>query len=174
MLPSLPYLAHYPEQIQQQIQHLIASNQLAAWLQSRYQGVHNIVSDAELRNYVLQIKQNYMKKSQPLSKVIFDNKLHIAHQALGLHTYVSRVQGNKLKNKNELRISTLFKGTPEAFLNMIVVHELAHLKEKHHNKAFYQLCEHMLPNYQQIEFEVRVYLTALELPNIQLNFGNRQ
>ena len=45
---------------------------------------------------------------------------------------------------------------------MIVVHELAHLKEKEHNKAFYQLCRHMQPNYHQLEFDVRVYLTHLE------------
>lgn len=46
---------------------------------------------------------------------------------------------------------------------MIVVHELAHLKEKGHNKAFYKLCEHMLPDYHQREFEMRLYLTQLEL-----------
>jgi predicted metal-dependent hydrolase len=45
---------------------------------------------------------------------------------------------------------------------MIVVHELAHLKVKDHNKAFYHLCLHMLPDYHQIEFDVRVYLTQLE------------
>ncbi len=45
---------------------------------------------------------------------------------LGTHTYVSRVQGNKLKGKNEIRIGSLFKKTPEPFLQMIVVHELAH------------------------------------------------
>jgi predicted metal-dependent hydrolase len=52
---------------------------------------------------------------------------------------------------------------PEAFLKMIVVHELAHLKEKEHNRAFYQLCEHMLPEYHQLEFDTRVYLTQLDL-----------
>ena len=81
---------------------------------------------------------------------------------MGLHSFVSRVQGGKLKSKNEIRISTLFKNVPLEFLNMIVVHELAHLKEKEHNKAFYQLCLHMLPDYHQIEFDVRVYLTHLE------------
>ena len=103
-----------------------------------------------------------MRKSAPLSKICFDKKIHVVNNALGLHTYVSRIQGAKLKSKNELRVSTLFKNTPEAFLNMIVVHELAHLKEKDHNKAFYQLCLHMLPDYHQIEFDVRVYLTQLE------------
>jgi len=32
-----------------------------------------------------------------------------------------------------------------AFLQMIVVHELAHLKVREHDKAFYKLCHHMAP-----------------------------
>ncbi|MEY2840399.1 MAG: hypothetical protein RJB60_2698, partial [Pseudomonadota bacterium] len=41
--------------------------------------------------------------------------------------------------------------------------ELAHLKEKDHGKAFYQLCTHMEPNYHQYEFDLRLYLVAREL-----------
>ena len=50
----------------------------------------------------------------------------------------------------------------DAFLRMIVVHELAHLKESEHNKAFYQLCQHMEPRYFQLEFDLRAYLTYLD------------
>ena len=82
--------------------------------------------------------------------------------ALGTHTTVSRVQGAKLKAKREIRIASLFKDAPPEFLNMIVVHELAHLRERDHDKAFYQLCTYMEPGYHQLEFEVRVYLTHLE------------
>ena len=46
---------------------------------------------------------------------------------------------------------------------MIAVHELAHLKEREHNKAFYQLCLHMEPNYHQLEFDLRLYLTQMEI-----------
>jgi len=76
---------------------------------------------------------------------------------------VSRVQGTKLKAKREIRIASLFKQTPPEFLKMIVVHELAHLKERDHDKAFYALCEHMEPAYHQIEFDLRMYLTQLDL-----------
>jgi len=93
---------------------------------------------------------------------VYDNHIHVINNALGLHTYISRVQGNKLKRKNEIRISTAFKQAPEPLLRMIVVHELAHLKEKEHNKDFYQLCLHMLPDYHQLEFDARLYLTLLE------------
>lgn len=162
MSTSLLYLSHYSVQIQQQIQSLLAKNQLGEWLRNKYPVVHSISNDNELREYALTLKNHYMKKTQPLSKVVYDSKIHIINQALGLHTYVSRIHGGKIKSKNEMRISSLFKQTPEPFLKMIVVHELAHLKEKEHNKAFYQLCQHMLPDYHQLEFEVRVYLTELD------------
>jgi hypothetical protein len=45
---------------------------------------------------------------------------------------------------------------------MIVVHELAHMKEREHDKAFYQLCMHMEPDYHQHEFDLRLYLTHLD------------
>ena len=162
MSKPLTYLSHYPQHLQDQIQQMQAQNQLGNWLRSRYPNVHSINNDKDLRDYAMDIKNHYMKKTQPLSKVVYDNKIHIVNHALGLHSYVSRVQGGKLKSKNELRVSDLFKHTPEPFLNMIVVHELAHLKEKDHNKVFYKLCNHMLPDYHQLEFEVRVYLTELE------------
>jgi predicted metal-dependent hydrolase len=159
---TLKYLSAYPPNLQQQIAKLLEQNRLQAYLLQKYPTVNKVPNDMALREYVMNLKNQYIKKSQPLSKVIFDKKIHVVNNALGLHTFVSRVQGGKLKSKNEIRISTLFKQAPIEFLNMIVVHELAHLKEKEHNKAFYQLCLHMLPDYHQIEFDVRVYLTHLE------------
>jgi predicted metal-dependent hydrolase len=76
---------------------------------------------------------------------------------------VPRVQGGKIKSKREIRVASLFKDAPPEFLKMIVVHELAHLKEREHDKAFYQLCTHMAPDYHQLEFDLRLYLTQLEL-----------
>jgi predicted metal-dependent hydrolase len=72
------------------------------------------------------------------------------------------VQGGKLKAKHEIRVATLFKTAPAEFLKMIAVHELAHLKEKDHNRAFYNLCLHMEPQYHQYEFDLRLYLTHLD------------
>ncbi|HEY7774711.1 MAG TPA: YgjP-like metallopeptidase domain-containing protein [Marinagarivorans sp.] len=161
-MPIHKYLANYPPAIIEQAQALIDKNRLADVLLSRYPSTHNIANDNELRQYVVAIKNRHMQKSVPLSKVIYDSKIHVIHNALGLHSYVSRVQGGKLKSKNEIRIGTVFKKAPEDFLKMIVVHELAHLKEKAHNKAFYRLCNHMLPNYHQLEFDMRLYLIQLE------------
>ena len=99
-----------------------------------------------------------MRNAPQLDKVNYDNRLTIDHHALGLNTAISRVQGGKLKAKKEIKISSFFKAAPTEFLRMIVVHELAHLKEHNHDKAFYQLCQYMEPNYHQFEFDCRVYL----------------
>jgi len=157
------YLSNYPTSIITQVESLISTGQLANYLLGKYPNAHNIANDSDLRDYVADLKNQHMKKSQPLSKVIYDSKLHVVHNALGLHSYVARVQGGKLKTKNELRVSAVFKKVPGEFLNMIVVHELAHLKEKQHNKAFYRLCLHMLPEYHQLELDMRIYLIQLEI-----------
>jgi predicted metal-dependent hydrolase len=163
MNSPLKYLSAYPERVTDKISLMLEQNTLKQFLLNKHPKPHNIYNDKALREYVMDIKNQYLKKSNPLSQIKYDDKIHVINNALGLHTYVSRVQGNKLKSKNELRVGSLFKVAPEAFLNMIVVHELAHLKEKDHNKQFYKLCEHMLPDYHQLEFELRVYLTQIEL-----------
>ncbi|QLG87107.1 M48 family metallopeptidase [Chitinibacter bivalviorum] len=160
---SLKYIAHYPAQLVAQVQSLIEKNQLAPMLAKKYPERHSIQTDKALYEYVSEIKSDYFRNTAAISKVGFDSKISVINHALGLHTQISRVQGGKLKSKNEIRIATLFKNTPPEFLKMIVVHELAHLKEKEHNKAFYQLCQHMEPNYLQYEFDLRLHLTVQEL-----------
>lgn len=157
------FLAGYGDAIKAQVTELIHSNKLKSYLNARYSEMHQIKSDGELRQFVLDYKNQYLKKSSPVSKIVYENKLHVIKNALGTHSYVKRVQGNKIKSKNEIRVSSIFKTAPMAFLKMIVVHELAHIKEKEHNKSFYNLCCHMLPEYHQLEFDCRLYLIYLEL-----------
>ncbi|HEU0188017.1 MAG TPA: YgjP-like metallopeptidase domain-containing protein [Gallionellaceae bacterium] len=158
----MKYLASYPLELQEQVQQLIDEQRLGAVLQQKYPGIHEIQSDGALYRYVQALKSAHMRTAAPLSKVIFDADMRVLDRTLGTHTVISRVQGQKLKAKNEMRISVLFKQVPEAFLRMIVVHELAHLREKLHNKAFYKLCLSMEPAYLQLEFDLRLYLTHLD------------
>jgi predicted metal-dependent hydrolase len=158
----LKYLSAYPEQLRLQAAQLLAEDRLGDLLQKRYPRAHDVRTDKALYGYVQDLKDEYLRNADPVSKVAFDNKIHVVQHALGLHTAISRVQGSKLKAKREIRIATVFRNAPEAFLRMIVVHELAHLKEKEHDKAFYKLCCWMEPQYHQYELDLRLYLTQLE------------
>ncbi len=163
MTPTLKYLSNYAPELKEQVQLMVDKKTLDQFLLSKYPTTHGIKNDAALREHVFSLKNKFLKKSAPLSKVVYDGKIHVINNALGLHKYVSRVQGGKIKSKNEIRIGTIFKNAPIEFLDMITVHELAHIKEKNHDKAFYQLCQHMLPNYHQLEFDMRLYLTQIDI-----------
>ncbi|WP_305844866.1 M48 metallopeptidase family protein [Photobacterium leiognathi] len=162
-MQQLKYLQGYPTHLTEQVQQLLDNDKLKDLLLKRYPTPHNIKTEKALYDYVIALKNEYLKKSAPISKVAYDNKINVINHALGLHTFISRVHGSKLKAKHEIRIASVFKTAPIEFLRMIVVHELAHLREKEHNKAFYALCQHMEPRYHQLEFDMRMYLTQLEL-----------
>ena len=162
MASDLPYLRAYPVALQEQARDLLEQWQLANVLLRKYPQPHSVRSDKALYDYVQELKTRYLRNAGTVNKVLFDNKIHVVRNALGLHTAVSRVQGSRLAAKHEIRIASMFKQAPDEFLRMIVVHELAHLREKNHGKAFYQLCSHMEPQYHQYEFDLRLYLTHME------------
>lgn len=142
---------------------LIEEEQLGAHLRARYPTPHELNTNKQLRGYTNLIKAAHLKTTERLSKVCFDDKLHLIHHALGTQTFISHAHGGQLKARRELRVSSLFKRSPEPLLRMIVVHELAHLREREHNAAFYRLCVHMEERYHQLEFDARLYLIHHEL-----------
>jgi len=161
-MDPLPYLAGYPADVQMRARELRDAGRLGDYLARRYPDPHGVRNDRQLYDYVQTLKDRHLRQSTPLHKAIYDGKLQVLKHALGTHTTVSRVQGGRLKASREIRIASVFRDAPAAFLETIVVHELAHLKESDHNRAFYNLCTHMAPDYHQLEFDLRLYLMHRE------------
>jgi predicted metal-dependent hydrolase len=166
--PHPNYLVGYPFALTEQIRQSIELVEFSSLLKSKYPIAHEVRTDKSLYDFVSGIKVQFLRNTGPLRLIEFDSKLQTLRNALGTQTTISRVQGGKLKSKCEIRVASIFKEMPEMFLRMIVVHELAHLKEREHNMAFYQLCRHMEPEYAQLEFELRAYLTYLDAGGIPL------
>jgi predicted metal-dependent hydrolase len=158
----MTYLNGYSEEIRSQVQRLQDAGKLGELLLKKYERAHDIRTDRALYQYVQDLKNAKLRNADPIDKVAFDSKIHVMKHALGTHTTISRVQGGKLKAKREIRVATLFKDVPIEFLKMITVHELAHVKEREHDKAFYQLCCHMEPDYHQFEFDLRLYMMHMQ------------
>ena len=165
MRPTPPpdYLAGYPAHLVEPVRQAIAGNRLGDILLKKYPQAHEVRTDKALYDYVLAIKAAHLRNAPQPSKVAFDGKLQTLRQALGTHTKIARVQGGKLKTKREIHVASIFRDMPPEFLRMIVAHEISHLKEPEHDKAFYALCCHMQADYHQREFDLRLYLTHLEL-----------
>jgi UTP pyrophosphatase len=161
--PCRAFLAGYPADLLDQVRAMLSEGSLGGWLAQRYPEAHTIRTDGALYDHAAALKSRFLRNAPALNKVAYDGRLQIDQRALGTLTAASRVQGGRLAAKRELRVAACFKQVPAAMLDMIVVHELAHLKEREHNKPFYALCDHMLPGYHQIEFDTRLWLTWQQL-----------
>jgi predicted metal-dependent hydrolase len=159
-MSPLPYLQGYPPELIAEAARLLDSGELGPRLEARYPERHEVHTSKELYVYVQELKARYMRTAPPLGKVLYDDKLHVLHNALGLHVTTTRAHGSKLKKRRELRVASRFKHAPAAFLRMIVVHELAHMKHSEHDRDFYKLCAYMEPSYHQLELDLRLYLTV--------------
>ncbi len=154
------YLGGFPAEFRKRAFELKDDGQLIPRLQAQYSLGHQVTNNGALYEFTMGLKRQFLKSSSPISKIRFSDKLNTLHRTLGLHTYVSRVQGAKLKAKHEIRVCSVFKTLPMEFLRMVVVHELAHVRHKAHDKAFYRLCEHMEPDYMRYETDLRLWLFA--------------
>jgi len=88
-MPTHKYLTNYSPTLISQVESLIKNERLKNYLLKKYPKPHDVANDSDLRNYVSTLKNQHMKKSQPLSKIIYDSKLHVVHNAPGLHSYVT-------------------------------------------------------------------------------------
>jgi len=52
---------------------------------------------------------------------------------------------------------------PLSCLEYVLVHEMVHLLERHHNNRFYELLDHFLPHWQQARDQLKQQLTGLFL-----------
>ena len=153
-MSTLTYLQGYPESLLAQVTTLIEQNRLGEVLKKRYPQGHDINNDKALYQYTQDLKSRYLRGAAPINKVMYDNKIHVLNNALGLHTAISRVQGGKLKAKAEIRVATVFRDAPEDFLRMIVVHELAHLIEPTHNAHFQAVMDGAMPQWRHFRQEL--------------------
>lgn len=71
----------------------------------------------------------------------------------------TRRQWGSCSAKNVLSFNTMMMKLPQDVIQYIIVHELAHIKHKHHQKDFWQLVESYLPQYKTHIHELKHYTT---------------
>jgi len=68
-------------------------------------------------------------------------------------------QWGSCSGKNVLSFNTMMMKLPHDVIEYIVIHELAHIRHKHHQKDFWQLVEQHLPDYKKKVKELKKYTT---------------
>ena len=68
-------------------------------------------------------------------------------------------QWGSCSGKNVLSFNTMMMKLPKDVIQYIIVHELAHIQHKHHQKTFWKLVESYLPDYKTQVVELKTYTT---------------
>lgn len=70
-------------------------------------------------------------------------------QPTGLTVTSAKTRFGSCSGKNRLSFSWRLMAYPEAAIDYVVVHELAHIRYKDHSRAFYGFIESVLPDYRE-------------------------
>lgn len=67
----------------------------------------------------------------------------------GLKITAAKTRYGSCSGKNSLCFSCFLMRSPEAAIDLVVVHELCHIRFKNHGPQFYALLSHYLPDHRQ-------------------------
>ena len=67
----------------------------------------------------------------------------------GVKITAARTRYGSCSGKNSLCFSCFLANAPEAAMDLVVVHELCHIRVKNHGPAFYALLERTLPDWRE-------------------------
>jgi len=76
-----------------------------------------------------------------------------------IHFRKTRRQWGSCSGSNRLSLNTMLMKLPEELIGYVIVHELAHIRYKHHQKSFWKLVEQYMPLYKKHIRELHTYTT---------------
>ena len=94
---------------------------------------------------------------------IFKEKLNDFAKQMNVHFNMVRIKNVKTiwgicSSKKNLNFNFRLFFLPEALIDYVFVHELAHLKHMNHSKAFWSEVEKQIPDYKKRREELKRYI----------------
>ena len=101
--------------------------------------------------------KNEAQKHMPSRVTLWAEKMGLSPKDLRFRK--TKRQWGSCSGRNVLSFNTMVMKLPQDVIQYIIIHELAHIRHKHHQKDFWQLIEHYLPNYKTQITELKNYTT---------------
>ena len=86
---------------------------------------------------------------------IWSKKMSLKPSNIGFRK--AKRQWGSCSSQNSLSFNYYLMKLPQSLVEYVVVHELAHIKEKNHSKNFWALVEKFLPNYKALVKDLREF-----------------
>ena len=111
-------------------------------------------------HFTKMINKFYREKAQeyiPDMVETWSAQMGLTHNKISFRK--TKRQWGSCSGKNDLSFNTMMMKLPLDVIEYIVVHELAHIKHKHHQKSFWKLVEVHLPEYKTQIATLKEYTT---------------
>jgi predicted metal-dependent hydrolase len=109
-----------------------------------HQQIYNLYKE-EAKSKLPQIVQEYTNKMQ-----LFPNKITFRK---------TKRQWGSCSATNNISLNTMLAKLPIDVVKYVIVHELAHIRHKNHQKEFWALVCKYMPKYKQLQNELKTYTT---------------
>lgn len=120
--------------------------------------IHSQTAQTYIRRYFEEILKNESEFFVlPLAKKIAQEKNIPVKR---FQTRASRSRWGSCSSENVITLSSYLVLLPEKYIEYVICHELAHVKEKNHQDSFWQHLQSLLPNALQLDTEMRKYRTT--------------
>lgn len=136
-----------------------------------YEKISKIKANTIDERYYLYLGKLYLKESTYFEPIVYykNNCKNIIHPIIKKYTHTMQLFPNKItyrnnktrwgscSYKNNINLNIQLLKLPIELIEYVVVHELAHIKHKHHQKEFYEEIQKVLPNYKSLDKTLKKY-----------------
>jgi hypothetical protein len=145
----------YPLQLSQQ------SNIKSTHLEYSHDFKFNLCyKEFNLEEFYKQIDKFYKEKAKELIPPLVEKQAKIMSlYPTAINFRKTKRQWGSCSAKNRLSFHIGLIKLPLDVIQYVIIHELSHIKHKHHQKAFWQEVERYSPHYKKLEHQLKEYLT---------------
>ncbi len=125
--------------------------------EDRFSLFYHIYDEKLFQTHIDRFYKQEAQKQIPTHVELWAEKMSLSPESL--HFRKTKRQWGSCSGKNILSFNTMMMKLPQDVIQYIVIHELAHIKHKHHQKSFWNLIEEYLPDYRQHVAQLKTYTT---------------
>lgn len=94
-------------------------------------------------------KSFFQQTLEDYARTLLDHYAHLlGYQRIPLRIALVKAKWGSCSADQKILLNQSLVHLPSALIRYVIVHEVAHLREKHHQKAFWDLVEQLLPDYR--------------------------
>ena len=124
------------------------------WIENKEKLIKDYIREAEKRKI-------FKRENEEFKELIYSV---VEKDCKELKERINKIFYRKMKTKwascskkRNLTINILMKFLPDYLIEYIIFHEIAHLKERKHNKNFWKIISKKFKNYEEMEKELFIY-----------------